>query len=39
MEMTYSEPQTAFFPPPYVNIVNKKTTEKWANQNITPTVT
>ncbi len=24
MEMTYSEPQTPLFPPPYVNLVNKK---------------
>ncbi len=24
MEMTYSEPQTPLFPPPYVNLVNAK---------------
>ncbi len=24
MEMTYREPQTPLFPPPYVNLVNKK---------------
>ncbi len=24
MEITYSEPQTPLFPPPYVNLVNKK---------------
>ncbi len=40
MEMTSREPQTPLFPPPYVNLVNKKkTTAKKANQHITPTVT
>ncbi len=35
MEITYREPQTPLFPPPYVNLVR----EKEANPNITPTVT
>ncbi len=39
MEITYRDPQIPLFLPPYVNLVNKKSTEKQANPTITPTMT
>lgn len=40
MKITYSEiPQTPLFTPPYINLIQERGAEKYANQNLTLIIT